>query len=393
MNAGSGRVAAAILAWLGRTPSHPTAKIATTGSTDDLYALGSKAFADGRFEDAAGYAARAASGEPGLPAVQYLLGATLLSLGRNTEAVSALEQALHGDATHPLSSHLEAALAMARARRDIALDLRARAALHPEIAGRRVSLIICSIDAAKLQRAVASYRARLGDALTEVIHIGDAASLCEGYNRGAAQAIGELLLFSHDDVEIISQDFSAKLFDTLGSHDFFGVAGSTQLAGPGWNNAGWGSNRGQVAWPHGDGRLTVSVFGPGGRTTSGVQVVDGLFFACRREVFASVKFDELNFDGWNLYDLDFCYAVWKAGFRTCVRADMLISHTSSGTYGPDWQRYADRFVAKWCDGIGASLPMAPSDLPQHTMRSGAEWEMFAQHLFDARDANAAAAAT
>jgi hypothetical protein len=281
---------------------------------------------------------------------------------------------------------MEATLAMARARRDIALDRRARTEPHPDIAGRRVSLIICSIDTAKLQRAVASFRAHLGDALTEVIHISDAASLCEGYNRGASLAIGELLIFSHDDVEIISRDFSAKLFDTLGSHDFFGVAGSTRLGGPGWNSAGWSSNRGQVAWPHGDGSLTVSVFGPGNRITSGAQVMDGLLFACRREVLDRIRFDELNFDGWNLYDLDFCYAVWKAGFRTCVRADILVSHSSAGTYGPDWERYAERFIAKWHEGMGAPQPTTPSDLPQQKMRSGAEWEMFAQHLFDARDA-------
>ena len=381
---------AKLLSWFSWLPWFKRPHAATGGENPDaLYALGTQAFALGQFDAAAAYAARAAAIEPGLPPVQYLLGMALLALGRDDAAVSALERVERGRAAYPLSSHLESTLALARARRDIALGRSARLDPHPDTAGRRVSLIICSVKPALLQRAVDRYRDLLGNALTEVIHIDDAVSLCEGYNRGATRAIGDLLIFSHDDVEVVSPDFSAKLFDTLGnegSHDFFGVAGSTQLGGPSWNTAGWACNRGQVAHPHGDGRFTVSVFGPGGQLTPDVQVVDGLFFACRREVFTRVQFDEKTFDGWNHYDLDFSYAVWKAGFRTCVRADMLISHDSSGSYGPDWQRYAGRFVDKWGEGIVTALPPDPAELPQHTLQSAAEWQLFSQHLFDAREA-------
>ena len=362
------------------------------GDIDALYASGTQAFALGQFDATVRCATLAAAIEPGLAPVHYLLGMALFALGRHAEAVTAMELVEHGRAAYPLSSHLESALALARARRDIALGRCARHAPAPATPHPSVSPIICSVRPALLRRAVDRFRVLLGDTLTEVIHIDDARSLCEGYNRGAGRAAGELLLFSHDDINVVSDDFASILFDTLAQNDFFGVAGSTQLAGPAWNSAGWACKRGQVAWPHGDGRLTVSVFGPGGRLTPDIQVIDGLFFACRGEVFARVRFDEKNFDGWNLYDLDFCHAVWKAGFRTCVRADMLISHDSSGSYGPDWQRYADRFIDKWRDGLGTAVTPDAAQLPQSVLQSAAEWRLFAQHLFDARDAALAGSA-
>ena len=363
-------------------PSRPTA------NTDALYARGAQAFDAGRFGEAAQLASLAASIEPGLPAVQYLLGVSLLNLGRADEAVAALQSVEPGRAAYPLSLHLEAAQMTARARRDLARGVTARIEMPAEGSRRSVSLIICSVTPAKLQRTVARYRTLLGSALAEVIHIADATSLCEGYNRAGSRAVGDIMLFSHDDIVVVSPDFSAKLFATLDAHDFFGVAGSTRLSGPSWNDSGWAYNRGQIAYPHGDGSMTVSVYGPGGRVTENMQVADGLFLACRREVFDRVHFDEENFDGWNLYDLDFSYSVWKAGFRTCVRSDLLVAHESSGNYGPQWRRYADRFIGKWRDEIGPAVLTDPAELPQQRLQSEEEWRLFAQYLFDAREAAA-----
>ena len=61
----------------------------------------------------------------------------------------------------------------------------------------------------------------------EMIQIHDAASLAEGYARGVARSRGEILLFSHDDVEILNpQHFVKRLRGHLANYDLIGVAGT-----------------------------------------------------------------------------------------------------------------------------------------------------------------------
>ncbi|MBZ0250930.1 MAG: glycosyltransferase family protein, partial [Burkholderiales bacterium] len=64
-----------------------------------------------------------------------------------------------------------------------------------------VSVVTCSIDAAKYGRVKASFARAFGEDPWELVGIHDAKSLCEGYARGFAQARGDLVVFSHDDIE------------------------------------------------------------------------------------------------------------------------------------------------------------------------------------------------
>ena len=72
---------------------------------------------------------------------------------------------------------------------------------------RRISIIICSADPQLFAKVCANYRpALLRSVSHEIIGIHDACSLCEGYNRGIARASGDVLVFSHDDIEIVTPD-------------------------------------------------------------------------------------------------------------------------------------------------------------------------------------------
>ena len=72
----------------------------------------------------------------------------------------------------------------------------------------RISVLICSIDADKYARVTANYQRLLSGHPHEIIGIHDVRSLAEGYNRAVHKSRGELLLFSHDDVEIVSGDLA-----------------------------------------------------------------------------------------------------------------------------------------------------------------------------------------
>lgn len=212
---------------------------------------------------------------------------------------------------------------------------------------KKVSVIICSINPAKFARVSSNYSQLLADLPHEIIHIGDARSLCEGYNRGAERATGDILVFSHDDIEILSPDFAARLTEHLDRYDVIGVAGTTKVVDATWGMAGWPHIHGQVV--HADrvlGTFAVSLYQITSTVVENVQGLDGLFFAARRETWEAVRFDEKTFDGFHLYDLDFTFSAFLAGFRLAVCNDIVVAHDSRGKFDTRYEGYAHRFVAK-----------------------------------------------
>ena len=209
-----------------------------------------------------------------------------------------------------------------------------------------VSIIVCSIDDEKARRIRAHYEALFAGRTMEILQIGDAKSLCEAYNRGVAQTSGDVLIFSHDDIEIVSDDFAGRLMRHMMSNDIVGVAGTSRLAGPAWIMAGWPHVHGCIAHQLGDrNNLTFECYGPASGAIA-IQAVDGVFFAVRRSVFDKVTFDAGMFDGFHLYDIDFSFTAFTAGFRIAVPWDILLVHQSGGQYDANWQRYSEKFVKK-----------------------------------------------
>lgn len=208
-----------------------------------------------------------------------------------------------------------------------------------------ISVIVCSIDAAKLAAVEAAYARQLAGSAFEVVAIRDAQSLCEGYNRGLAQARGEVCIFSHDDIDLLGGDLAAKLHAHLRSCDVVGVAGTTRLAGMGWAEAGIRHARGMIAHVI-EGGYVVRLFGATGRLMHGAVALDGVFFATRRDVARAVGFDERTFDGWHGYDTDFTFRCHRAGYRVAVALDIPLVHFSDGNVDRAWLAYAARFASK-----------------------------------------------
>lgn len=227
---------------------------------------------------------------------------------------------------------------------------------------RSVSAVVCSIDPQKAARIREHYAALFSGRRFEIVQINDARSLSEGYNRGFAQTSGDVVIFSHDDIEIASPDFPARLLLHLSTHDIVGVAGTSRLIGVNWNSAGWPWLHGCVAHsePGGNG-FFFHCFGP--PTQVAVEAIDGLFIAAKREVCEAIPFGAETFDGFHLYDLDFSYRAFLAGFRIAVAWDIPIIHASSGRLDAAWQKYAQRFAAKYGAQNIAYSPTPPVSWP------------------------------
>jgi glycosyltransferase involved in cell wall biosynthesis len=228
-----------------------------------------------------------------------------------------------------------------------------------------ISVIICSIDPVKYELVCDNFKKHLGDSPYEVIGIHDAKSLCEGYNRGIEKSRGDILIFCHDDIEIISPDFSSLVRKHLQTFDVIGCAGTTHLKDSKWMSSGDPHIHGVLAYPVANAwpseLFHVSTWGGVELTQiKGIQALDGVFIAANRRVVESVRFDEETFDGFHGYDTDFTYAAFLRGFEVAVCKDILIAHKSTvgdfeGVYkmyaSRFWEKYKDRLPEKTSDGM------------------------------------------
>lgn len=208
-----------------------------------------------------------------------------------------------------------------------------------------ISVIVCSIDSAKFTALKSTYAQHMGEEPYEIVGIHDAKSLCEGYNRGLRQARGDLCVFSHDDIEILSDDLGATLRRHLEDWDVVGVAGTTRMHAMGWANSGIRYARGVVTHRVADG-YEVKFLGAPEAVNGDIQGLDGVFIAARREVTERVGFDEVTFDGWHGYDTDFTFRCYLAGYRLAVSLGIRLIHFSQGTVDEAWMRYSERFHEK-----------------------------------------------
>lgn len=242
-------------------------------------------------------------------------------------------------------------------------------------ASPRFSVIVCSIEALKFARICECYTHLLSGYPHEIIGIHDAASLAEAYNRGIAQATGDILIFSHDDILILDPDFADKLAQRLEHLDLLGFVGTDKLITATWFGAGQPHLHGVVAHGKpGNPHLSLNVYGvhdwPVARN---IQAIDGFCMAATRAAALAVGFDAASFDGFHLYDLDFSYRAYLAGYRLGVCCDIPIIHESAGNFGYQHLQYAERFVLKHVQQLGHT---APEDIKGESPGRGA---LFREH--------------
>jgi GT2 family glycosyltransferase/glycosyltransferase involved in cell wall biosynthesis len=213
----------------------------------------------------------------------------------------------------------------------------------------KFSVIICSIEAAKYARICENYKRLLANYYFEIIGIHNATSLAEGYTRGIEKSTGEILIFSHDDIIIIDDEFSTKIIDRLKKFDLIGFAGASKLVEGKWIGASNDFLHGAIAHalPKSD-SLTLNIFGiQEWPVISDIKALDGLCIICNRHIFNTVKFDSITFNGFHLYDLDISFSAYLSGFKIGVCCDIPIIHESGGNFDEKYKEYSRRFEKKY----------------------------------------------
>ena len=217
-------------------------------------------------------------------------------------------------------AYLQALLAWSREQTDLVARTFPPA---PGVSPRpRISVLICSIDPNKFNAVTASYRARFAGYPLEIVGVHDAKSLAEGYNRAAARATGDLLVFSHDDIELVTPDFAPRLVAHLARHDGIGVAGTSRVTGADWGHAGQRFVHGHILHAPPKNRAGVLLMASGFQAPvcEDIRGLDGVFIAVRRHVWETHRFDADRYDGFHLYDLDFTWRASGGGSEPCRAA-------------------------------------------------------------------------
>jgi tetratricopeptide (TPR) repeat protein len=321
-------------------------------------ALGNAYARDGQPVAAVAAYREALAREPGWSDARFNLGLMQKQLGERAAAIRAFHAAWVGD---PMlfDAARQCVATIAESVRDgdrvdDAPPLELPADRAPELA---VGIVICSIDDARHDRAVGLYRRLFSAVRHEIISIRNARSLAEAYNWALRRSEADIVILSHDDVDILAPDFAARVFERLRTFDVVGVAGSTRMGGPAMGWSGHPYLRGWITHhAHDDATWQVDVLDP--RPVAGdIALLDGVLLAGRREAFQAMSFDATNFDGFHLADIDWTYRVAQAGLKLGVAGDLLLVHASRGTYDATWQHYADRFCQKHDAGRS---PPAPS---------------------------------
>jgi len=82
------------------------------------------------------------------------------------------------------------------------------------------------------------------------------------------------------------------------------------------------------------------------------------------KVARDIQFDQVMFDHFHLYDIDFSYRAYLRGYRLAVCRDIFLVHDSGGSFDAVWKEYRKRFESKFA----VHLPVKPTIVDSPVLR-------------------------
>ena len=223
-----------------------------------------------------------------------------------------------------------------------------------------ISIIICSRETDISEGLKNNIRDTIG--LEYELIIVDKLKHCESifkaYNYGIDRARFEILCFIHDDILFHTLQWGKVVLEQLNnpSVGLIGVAGGVLAprVPTQWN---FGIHFVHLLQYKKKQKSSELLEGASFNNRSFQQVVtlDGLFMACRKELFKTIRFDELSFNGFHCYDLDISLQAHSLGFENRVLNNLLLEHYSEGKLDRNWVECQLLLWRKWRSKLPFSL--------------------------------------
>ena len=190
----------------------------------------------------------------------------------------------------------------------------------------------------------------------------DLNSMSAKYNEARSQLIAndlkddDIVIFVHEDVELIDFDFENKVnfyFDKVKDCGVGGVYGTTTWAGGGWWHHDRTKNaRGQIT--QGNGRSDRFVMKENNLNTR-VLLIDGCILMVRGKLLKQLPFDT-ELKGYHHYDNRYCLdTLLTTDFKNYI-FNIMVFHKSSGPLNTDWVTGDSKTQYKYTNK-GLTLPI------------------------------------
>lgn len=222
-----------------------------------------------------------------------------------------------------------------------------------------ITLLICSVRPELLARMHEQAEKNLGLPF-EILSVDNRVSpkgLCEVYNSLAEKANYPILVFLHEDIIIDTPRWGQRLMDIFAGNPragLIGVAGSRykSAAVSGWYSGFTDRNCYQII--HRDNGKDIALQNPPVWHSHEQEVVtlDGVFIACRREVWEATRFNQALLKGFHFYDLDFSFRASRSHTIVVTDRIRIIHETTGGDFSKAWLNDA----LKWHQYVAHQLP-------------------------------------
>lgn len=162
--------------------------------------------------------------------------------------------------------------------------------------------------------------------------------ICEAYNKGAKKAQYDNLLFIHEDVLFETKNWGRILKDYLKMDHIgcIGVAGANYIPNtptPWWVIEGY-ANSHLSHYNKKTNKRYDYTFSSDKNGLLQTKLLDGVFIACRKDVWKKIKFNE-GLKGFHGYDIGFSIAVSQIKQNYILNKISLV-HYSSGNLSKEW---------------------------------------------------------
>lgn len=256
-----------------------------------------------------------------------------------------------------------------------------------------ISLIICSTHTSLSEELRKNVEDTIGTEY-EIVFIDNAQgnySIFEAYNRGVHLSKGDLLCFMHEDILFHTRDWGQKCYEFFRDNQRIGMVG---VAGANYipKEVDWRLIPENLICNYIQREYTLEKSPRYHRTflkkahvskanegMSYTAVIDGMWMCIPKKMFTEegIRFDDVVFKGFHLYDCDLCMQVNKAGYKVAVANGIQIEHFSMGDFTDSYYNDYRLFVKKWQQ----MLPFA-ADGAEVTTRSEEEVEPIRCMLLD-----------
>jgi hypothetical protein len=180
-------------------------------------------------------------------------------------------------------------------------------------------------------------------------------SLSEAYNMGLAKAKYDIIVYAHDDICFVTDNWGRKLckhFTRNPDYGIIGVAGTDNLiSGMWWEDRA--SMHGVVNHSDHGKTWTNHYSADQGNKIKQMVVIDGVFFAIDKTKIIH-RFNE-EFKGYHFYDLAFGFSNHLAGVKLGVCTDIRVTHMSVGRTNDEWVANKKQFEELYKDSLPCSL--------------------------------------